>query len=274
MLAAINSTRLRPSSTPLSLPSSPLFRYADLPHHSSRASLAMGKRKSALTKGTLPGEAPVCHRERWGITFVPNTETASNTAAAPAPPAQASEISIPEYVDNWDEYFLWIATAASIKSKDPRCRVGAVIVSPTNVLLSTGFNGLARGVHDDKHVLDDPEEKLKVICHAEQNAILNAARVGVAVEGASIFVTKFPCLACCNHIIQVGIKRIYTHDKWYWNDDPFDKDHSRKRDILHQAHIKIDAPFHPEYSPKKPIDPKNRNAPMRTTTVFKQMPVK
>ena len=136
---------------------------------------------------------------------MPNTETTANATTAPAAPAQPSEISIPEYVDSWDEYFLWMATAASIKSKDPRCRVGAVIASQTNVLLSTGFNGLARGVHDDKHVLDDPEEKLKVICHAEQNAILNAARIGVAVEGASIFVTKFPCLACCNHIIQAGI---------------------------------------------------------------------
>jgi dCMP deaminase len=194
---------------------------------------------------------------------VPKPETATATSATPKTEAQRAEIYMPEYVDSWDEYFLCIAMAASIKSKDPKCRVGAVIASPTNVVLSTGFNGLARGVHDDKHVLDDPEEKLKVICHAEQNAILNAARIGVAVEGATIFVTKFPCLACCNHIIQVGIKRIYTHDNWYWNDDPFDKDHSRKRDILHQAHIKIDVPFHPEYSPKEPIDPKKKKAPTR-----------
>ena len=190
-------------------------------------------------------------------------EAAATSQAFPKSVVQRGEICMPECVDSWDEYFLYLAMAASIKSKDERCRVGAVIVSPTNVVLSTGFNGLARGVHDDKDLLADPDEKLKVICHAEQNAILNAARIGVAVEGASIFVTKFPCLACCNHIIQAGIKRIYTHDKWYWNDDPFDKDHSRKRDILHQAHIKIDAPFHPEYSPKEPIDPKNRKAPAR-----------
>lgn len=160
-----------------------------------------------------------------------------------------------------------MATAASIKSKDPRCRVGAVIASPSNVVLSTGFNGLARGVHDDKHILDDPDEKLKIICHAEQNAILNAARVGVAIEGASIFVTKFPCLACCNSIIQVGITRIYTHDDRYWNDDPFDKDHSRKKDILRQAHVKVDAPFHPDYSPQAPINPKKRKGPTRETNV-------
>jgi dCMP deaminase len=192
-----------------------------------------------------------------------NAEAAAPALDAPVPETQTSDILIPEYVDNWDQYFLYMAMAASIKSKDSKCRVGAVIASPTNVVISTGFNGLARGVHDNKNVLNNAEEKLKVICHAEQNAILNAARVGVTVEGASIFVTKFPCLACCNSIIQAGIKRIYTHDNRYWDDDPFDKDHSRKKDILGQAHIKVDAPFHPEYSPREPIDPKKKKAPMR-----------
>jgi dCMP deaminase len=198
---------------------------------------------------------------------MPNSEPAATALDASKTEAQTSDILIPEYVDNWDEYFLYIAMAASIKSKDEDCRVGAVIASPTNVLLSTGFNGLARGVHDNKAVLKDQDEKLKVICHAEQNAILNAARVGVAVEGASIFVTKFPCLSCCNSIIQAGIKRIYTHDKGFWKNDPFDKDHSRKKDILGQAHIKIDAPFHPDYSPHERIDPKKKKAPMRAENV-------
>ena len=157
---------------------------------------------------------------------------------------------------------MYMATAASIKSKDPKCRVGAVIVSTGNLVLSTGFNGLPRGVHDDEDILGNPDEKLKVICHAEQNAILNAARLGVALEGSSIFVTKFPCLACCNSIVQVGINRIYTHDKWYWNDDPFDQDHSRKRDVLRQTHITVDAPFHPEFMPKREIGPPKK-APKR-----------
>jgi dCMP deaminase len=128
----------------------------------------------------------------------------------------ASRISIPERVDSWDEYFLWIAWAVSVKSKDPKCPVGAVIVSPERVVLSTGFNGLARGVFDDPRLLAKASEKIKIICHAEQNAIVNAARVGAALNKASIFVTKFPCLACCNAIVQAGITRIYTHDDCYW----------------------------------------------------------
>jgi hypothetical protein len=72
-------------------------------------------------------------------------------------------------------------------------------------------------------------------------------------------------LACCNAIIQAGITRIYTQDKWYWNDDPFDGDHSRKRKILRQTHLKVEAPFHPEYIPHEPINPQKKKAPMRET---------
>lgn len=48
--------------------------------------------------------------------------------------------------------------------------------------------------------------------HAEANAIFNAARVGISLNGATIYVTKFPCIMCANAIIQVGIKRLYTLD--------------------------------------------------------------
>ena len=154
----------------------------------------------------------------------------------PEPEAQLARISIPARVDSWDEYFLNIAKAVSIKSKDPKCPVGAVIASQDNILLSTGFNGLARGVHDDEQTLLDAAEKLRVICHAENNAIVNAARVGGRpLQDTVIYVTKFPCLACCNAIIQAGIKRIYTHDDSFWNDDPVDEDHSRKKRVLHEA---------------------------------------
>ena len=154
--------------------------------------------------------------------------------------------------DNWDDYFLEIATAVSRKSKDPNCQVGAVITSTDNLVLSTGFNGLARGVYDSENVLKDVNEKLPVICHAEFNAILNASRVGVSLKGASIYVTKFPCLACCNAIIQAGIDKIYTHDHKYWDDDQADCDHRRKRVLLMQSGIRVVAPNHPDFNIKVP----------------------
>jgi len=193
---------------------------------------------------------------------MPSAESATTPDAPKAEPGE-SRISIPANVDRWDEYFLNLAKAVSIKSKDPKCPVGAVIVSQDNVLLATGFNGLPRGVHDDEQTLLDADEKLRVICHAEHNAIMNAARIGVALHGASIFVTKFPCLSCCSSIIQAGIKKIYTHDHEFWNDDPFDADHSRKKRVLHEAHIEVNAPFHPTFKPTEQITVPKKTSPRK-----------
>jgi dCMP deaminase len=187
---------------------------------------------------------------------------------APETEAQPSRISIPAHVENWDEYFLNVAKVVSIKSKDPKCPVGAIIVSEDNVILSTGFNGLARGVHDDDHTLLDASEKLRVICHAENNAVMNAARVGGRpLQGTTIYVTKFPCLACCNTIIQAGIKRIYTHDDSFWNDDPADEDHTRKKRVLHEARIEVDAPYHPSFKPTEQITVPKKKSPARETGI-------
>lgn len=88
------------------------------------------------------------------------------------------------------------------------------------------------------------------MCHAEFNAIMNAARHGTALAGTKIYVTKFPCFACCNAIIQAGIKEVYTHDTRFWDDDPIDPDHTRKQAALSQAGIRVQAPYHPTYNPK------------------------
>ncbi|MGA9511694.1 MAG: dCMP deaminase family protein [Candidatus Sulfotelmatobacter sp.] len=182
---------------------------------------------------------------------MPNRRTALATLNPPDLEGEAY-ISTSAKIDEWDEYFSLIAEAVKSKSKDPKCQVGAVIVSADKVVLTTGFNGLPRGVDDDSQILDDADEKIKVICHAEQNAIINAARRGIAVQGASIYVTKFPCLACCNSIIQAGITRLFTLDYRFWDDDPFDgeKDgnHWRKRRLIRNTHLVVDAPNHPEYS--------------------------
>jgi dCMP deaminase len=187
--------------------------------------------------------------------------TLQNALSSTAPllnGVDSASISIPLHVESWDEYFLCLATVAAIKSKDPRCPVGAVIVSGDHLLLSTGFNGFARSVVDDEKSLDNPQEKFRLVCHAEQNAILNAARIGVPTMGTTIFVTKFPCLRCCNEIIQAGITRIYTHDDSFWDDDPDDKDHSRKQRVLHEAKIEVAAPYHSTFRPNRIIAPKKK----------------
>jgi deoxycytidylate deaminase len=96
---------------------------------------------------------------------VSNAEFAKAVTDVPTAEAQPLRISIAAHVDHWDEYLLNIANVVSISSKDPKCPVGAIIMSEENIVLSTGFNGLARGVHDDEQTLLDAVEKLKVICH-------------------------------------------------------------------------------------------------------------
>jgi dCMP deaminase len=148
----------------------------------------------------------------------------------------------------WDEYFIGIAEAVSKKSKDPNSQVGAVIVSADRLVVSTGYNGMARGLKDDEKTLTDKARKLDWVVHAEHNAILNAARFGISMHGCMLYVNKFPCFACLMVIVQAGVVRLYTNDKEYWKNDPLDGDHDGKRYIQRVARIEIAAPNHPEFS--------------------------
>lgn len=120
--------------------------------------------------------------------------------------------------ERWDRYFLGLALSASRMSKDPSTRVGSVIVRD-NVLLSTGFNGFPRGIADDARLLDR-ETKLKLVVHGEMNAVLNAARVGRAVDGATMYTACQgsgimwggpPCTRCAVECIQAGIREIVSY---------------------------------------------------------------
>lgn len=164
----------------------------------------------------------------------------------------ATEEADSEVVPNWDEYFSQIAKAVSKKSKDD-CQVGAVIVHPeAKTILSTGYNGLPRNVLDKANRITDDLEKLSWTCHAEANAIYNSARVGTAIDGAHIYVTKFPCVQCAAAIVQANIERVYTLDKKPWTKDPPDDGKGgRATKILQEAGVQIHAL---EFD-----DPKDRN---------------
>ena len=73
---------------------------------------------------------------------------------------------------------------------------------------STGFNGFPRGIDDDDGRLNDRNMKYPLICHAEENAIMHAARIGVSVKGSTAYVTWPPCTRCARSLIQAGIKEI------------------------------------------------------------------
>jgi len=113
--------------------------------------------------------------------------------------------------NNWDKYFFDIIQVISTKSKDPSTKVAAIIVSPNNEIVSTGFNGFPRGVEDNPEVVPERyirETKYLYTSHAEQNSIFFAARRGIPVEGCKIYVEFMPCAECMKAIIQSGIIEI------------------------------------------------------------------
>jgi len=116
---------------------------------------------------------------------------------------------------NWDEYFMGVALLAAKRSKDPSTQVGACIVSPENVIISTGYNGFPYGCSDDEFPWnrEGDETKYPYVVHAELNAILNAG--GRNLKGARVYVDLFPCNECAKAIIQSGIKEVvYLYDKY------------------------------------------------------------
>ena len=121
-----------------------------------------------------------------------------------------------EYI-SWDEYFMGIAMLAAKRSKDPNTQVGACIVSPDNIIISTGYNGMPKGCSDDifpwERSGEQDQTKYPYVVHAELNAILNAN--GRDLRGSRIFVALFPCNECAKAIIQSGVKEVlYLSDKY------------------------------------------------------------
>jgi dCMP deaminase len=109
---------------------------------------------------------------------------------------------------SWDEYFMAIAGEVSTRSTCDRKHVGAVIVRD-RMILATGYNGSIRGLpHCDEvgHLMEDGH--CVRTTHAEANALIQAARNGVRVEGGGIYVTASPCFGCFKLIANAGLVRI------------------------------------------------------------------
>lgn len=109
---------------------------------------------------------------------------------------------------SWDQYFMAIATQVATRATCDRKHVGAVIVRDRSIL-ATGYNGSVRGLdHCDEagHMMEDGHCVRTV--HAEANAIVQAARNGVRIDGASVYVTASPCWPCFRMIANAGMVRV------------------------------------------------------------------
>lgn len=119
--------------------------------------------------------------------------------------------------------FLSSAETISTHSKDPRTKVGAIILDPEYGIVSSGWNDLPRGVEHVEDRYTSPT-KYKWIVHAETNAIANAARRGIALKNCTLLVAhNIICAQCCAIAIQSGIKSIYC----------------QKYDVTNDAHYRL-----------------------------------
>ena len=109
---------------------------------------------------------------------------------------------------SWDRYFMNLAVQAGTRSTCPRKHVGAVIVRD-KAILATGYNGSIRGLPHCTEVgcLMENEHCVRTV-HAEANALLQAARHGVSIDKADIYVTASPCWDCFKLIANAGIARV------------------------------------------------------------------
>lgn len=113
----------------------------------------------------------------------------------------------------WDAYFLGIAKAVSLRMSCDRAQIGAVIVSPERRILSTGYGGAPSGwpsCDEVGHLMMEVNgrQSCQRTVHAEENAVVTAARHGVRLEGGTLYTTASTCYDCFKMVAQAGIRRI------------------------------------------------------------------
>ncbi|MDF7637366.1 deaminase [Leuconostocaceae bacterium ESL0958] len=137
---------------------------------------------------------------------------------------------------SWHQYFIAQAAILSTRSTCNRRHVGAILVKE-NRIMASGYNGAVAGTPHCTEVGDYLVDGhcLRAV-HAEQNALMQAAKMGIAVDGADLYVTDFPCALCTKLLLQAGIQRIYFMRDY--RPDPF------ASELLDQKKVSIEqVPF-------------------------------
>lgn len=149
---------------------------------------------------------------------------------------------------DWNEYFLLMAKLAATRSTCLAFPVGAVIVKDRQVL-ATGYNGSPSGsahctsqgyCYDGVHNCAESILPSRAV-HAEANAIAQAARHGIATDGATIYVTLEPCLSCLKLIISAGIREVFYETSFNSGEKALVRDSFIKEGLVTLAQIYISA---------------------------------
>ena len=123
---------------------------------------------------------------------------------------------------SWDAYFIKMAVLVSERATCDRLHVGAVIVKDNRVI-ATGYNGSPAGMpHCSDVGCDVVDGHCVATTHAEVNALLECAKYGISTNGATIYITHYPCYGCAKAIAQAGIKEVHYLHK-YNNDECVEK---------------------------------------------------
>jgi dCMP deaminase len=115
---------------------------------------------------------------------------------------------------SFDEIYMELAENLALRSHCIKAKVGAVLTRDTRII-SLGYNGPPAGTHNCDEVWPDdgcPRDSkgsCSLALHAEQNAILFAAKSNTSIEGATLYVTLSPCISCARVIFTIGIKKVY-----------------------------------------------------------------
>ena len=115
---------------------------------------------------------------------------------------------------SWDKYFSKIAKVTSERSPCERLHVGCILVKE-NRIIAQGYNGFLPNCPHTSIVIGGHEQ---ATVHAEQNAIADCAKRGVSCEGATIYVTHYPCIICARILFAAGIKEVVYND--HYKDNP------------------------------------------------------
>ncbi len=130
----------------------------------------------------------------------------------------AEIISDTEVRPSWDDYFMSTALLISSRSACERLHVGCIIVSggkQEHRIIAAGYNGFLPGAPHTSRIRDGHEQ---ATVHAEQNAIADAARRGISLEGSTAYITHFPCINCAKILAAAGLREIKYH--YDYKNDP------------------------------------------------------
>ena len=143
-------------------------------------------------------------------------------------------------MDKWDKRFMELTELVGSWASCYRRQVGAVIIKDKRVM-TTGYNGASEGIssciergeciREKLHIPSGTRAETCYAAHAEQNAIIQAARYGINIDGATLYCTHQPCGICAKMIINAGIKRVVYKDGY---PDEF------SMQLFREANIEID----------------------------------